>query len=108
VLALLMAAIGEPDLLVLDEHTAALDPGAAERVMAITNDLVGESDLTSLMITHNMQHAVDTGDRTVMLHRGRVLFDVDGAERAGLSVDDLVARFRQVGGELSDRSALLP
>ena len=105
-LALLMAAMGEPELLVLDEHTAALDPAAAERVMAITEELVRESNLTSLMITHNMQHAVDAGDRTVMLHRGQVLFDVEGDERAGLTVNDLIARFQQLGAELSDRSAL--
>jgi len=106
-LALLMAAIGEPDLLVLDEHAAALDPAAAERVMAITTELVRESNLTTLMITHNMQHAVDTGDRTLMLHRGRALFDVEGDERVGLSVADLVGRFQQLGADVSDRSSLI-
>ncbi len=106
-LALLMAAIGDPELLVLDEHTAALDPAAAARVMEITTELVEESDLTTLMITHNMQHAVDTGDRTLMLHRGKTLFDVEGKERDGMSVADLVAWFQQLGADVSDRSALI-
>lgn len=105
-LALLMAATSTPDLLVLDEHTAALDPGAAERVLRITNELVREEGLTALMITHNMAHATDTGDRTVMMHRGEVLFDLDGAERSAMSVDDLISRFRQLAGTLSDRAAL--
>ncbi len=105
-LALLMAAMSQPDLLVLDEHTAALDPGAAERVLQLTNELVSEEKLTALMITHNMEHATDTGDRTVMMHRGDVLFDIEGAERSGIGVSDLVDRFRELGGTLSDRSAL--
>lgn len=105
-LALLMASIGNPELLVLDEHTAALDPVAAERVMAITKDLVNESNLTTLMVTHNMQHAVEAGDRTLMFHRGQVLFDIEGAERDELSVGGLIERFQQLGAQLSDKSAL--
>lgn len=105
-LALLMAAMSRPDLLVLDEHTAALDPGAAERVLQLTNELVAEEKLTTLMVTHNMEHATDTGDRTVMMHRGEVLFDIDGDERSGMKVSDLIDRFRQLGATISDRSAL--
>jgi len=105
-LALLMAAVSKPDLLVLDEHTAALDPGAAERVLRLTNELVADEGLTTLMITHDMEHAVSTGDRTVMMHRGSVLFDVMGEERAAMTVVDLVDRFRQLGGVVSDRAAL--
>lgn len=105
-LALLMAAVSKPDLLVLDEHTAALDPGAAERVLRLTNELVAEEQLTALMITHNMDHAVDTGDRTVMMHRGSVLFDVAGDERAEMTVTDLVERFRSFRATVSDRSTL--
>ena len=105
-LALLMAAMSVPDLLVLDEHTAALDPGAAERVLQLTNDLVTEENLTALMITHNMDQATDTGDRTIMMHRGEVLFDIEGSEREALSVADLISRFRQIGGTLSDRAIL--
>ncbi|MEL6985707.1 MAG: ATP-binding cassette domain-containing protein [Actinomycetota bacterium] len=105
-LALLMATLSEPDLLVLDEHTAALDPGAAERVLQLTNEFVADEGLTALMITHNMDHATDTGDRTVMMHRGQVLFDIEGEERGATSVADLIARFRELGGTLSDRTAL--
>ena len=105
-LALLMAAMSAPDLLVLDEHTAALDPGAAERVLELTSELIREDGLTALMITHNMQHAVDTGDRTVMMHRGAVLFDVSGEQREGMAVVDLVERFRQLGATVSDRVSL--
>ena len=105
-LALLMASVSQPDLLVLDEHTAALDPGAAERVLRITNELVSDEGLTTLMITHNMDHAVSTGDRTVMMHRGSVLFDVHSEERAAMTVSDLVDRFRELGGVVSDSAAL--
>ncbi len=105
-LALLMASVSKPDLLVLDEHTAALDPGAAERVLRLTNELVAEEGLTALMITHNMEQAVTTGDRTVMMHRGSVLFDVDGEERSKMTVTDLIDRFRSLGGVVSDRSTL--
>lgn len=106
-LALLMAVMSQPDLLVLDEHTAALDPGAAERVLNITNELVSEDGLTALMITHNMQHAVETGHRTVMMHGGSILFDIDGSEREDLTVDSLVDRFRSFGATISDRSTLI-
>lgn len=106
-LALLMASMSQPDILVLDEHTAALDPGAAERVLRLTNELITEDGLTALMITHNMEHAVDTGDRTVMMHRGNVLFELEGQERADTTVTDLVERFRTLGATLSDRSALV-
>ncbi len=105
-LALLMATVSKPDLLVLDEHTAALDPGAAERVLRLTNELVAEEGLTALMVTHNMEHAVTTGDRTVMMHRGSVLFDVAGEVRSEMTVIDLVDRFRSFGGVVSDRAAL--
>lgn len=105
-LALLMATMSAPDLLVLDEHTAALDPGAAERVLELTSAFIAEEQLTALMITHNMDHATDTGDRTVMMHRGQVLFDIEGEERAATTVADLIARFRNLGGTVSDRAAL--
>jgi putative ABC transport system ATP-binding protein len=105
-LAVLMAVQGAPDLLMLDEHTAALDPAAAERVLDVTRRLTAE--VTTLMITHNMSHAVDYGDRTVMMHRGRVLFDVAGAERARLDRNALIDRFRALAtdDEFSDRTVL--
>jgi putative ABC transport system ATP-binding protein len=105
-LAVLMAMQAEPALLMLDEHTAALDPAAAERVLDVTARLAGRRHLTTLMITHNMSHAIEFGDRTVMMHRGRVLFDVDGKQRRGLTVPDLIDRFRQLASDdLSDRAA---
>ena len=106
-LAVLMAIQSEPDLLLLDEHTAALDPAAAERVLAVTTRLTEQGHITTLMITHNMSHAIEYGDRTVMMHRGRTLFDLDSQQRAGLTVTDLIQRFRELApDELSDRTAL--
>ena len=106
-LAVLMAMQSDPDLLMLDEHTAALDPAAAERGRDVTARLAAAGNLTTLMITHNMHHAIELGDRTVMMHRGRILFDLDRDERAGLTVADLIDRFRQLADDdLSDRTAL--
>lgn len=106
-MSVLMAIEAGPELLLLDEHTAALDPGAAERVLQLTEELATESGVTTLMITHNMSHAVDLGNRTVMMHKGRVLFDVAGTERAELQVPDLVAKFQNLAHDtMSDRSVL--
>ena len=106
-MAVLMAIQAEPSLLMLDEHTAALDPAAAERVLDVTRHLASGSHITTLMITHNMSHAIELGDRTVMMHRGRVLFDLDSRQRAGLTVPDLIERFRRLAADdLSDRTAL--
>jgi putative tryptophan/tyrosine transport system ATP-binding protein len=107
-LAVLMAMQGGPDLLMLDEHTAALDPAAAERVLDVTRRLTAETGITTMMITHNMSHAVDFGERTVMMHRGRVLFDVQGTERAALGRTELIDRFRALAtdDEFSDRTVL--
>ena len=92
-LALLMATLVPPQLLLLDEHTAALDPGAAGLVANLTARLVSGQGLTALMITHNMQQALNLGTRTLMLHQGQIILDISGAERAGLTVQDLVRRF---------------
>lgn len=106
-LSVLMATRAEPALLMLDEHTAALDPAAASRVLATTEELVRGQGITTLMVTHNMAHAVELGDRTVMMHRGRVLFDLDRSARAGVTVKELVDRFHQLArDELSDRALL--
>ncbi len=106
-LAVLMAMEADPALLLLDEHTAALDPAAATRVLEVTDRLVRERNITTLMITHNMSHATSVGDRTVMLHRGLVLFDIDGEEHEDLTTDQLVSRFHQLGGDdLGDRALL--
>jgi putative ABC transport system ATP-binding protein len=92
-LTLLMATLVAPQVLLLDEHTAALDPAAAALVSALTARLVAEQGLTALMVTHNMRQALSLGTRTLMLHQGQIMFDLSGAERAGLSVPDLVRRF---------------
>lgn len=106
-LAVLMAIQASPSLLMLDEHVAALDPAAAERVLAVTTQLASQTHITTLMITHNMNHAIELGDRTVMMHRGRVLFDLGAQQRAGLTLPDLIDRFRRVAADdLTDRTAL--
>ena len=105
--ALLMATISKPKLLLLDEHTAALDPASMEKVMALTKSLVERDRVTTLMITHNMQSALTYGTRTVMMDSGRIVLDVSGEERDKLTPDGLVEAFRKRnGGELSDRTLL--
>lgn len=106
-LALLMATLSKSGVLLLDEHTAALDPGMAEFVIDLTRRTVAEHKLTTLMVTHSMRQALDLGTRTVMLHEGKVVLDVKGPERAGLGVDDLVKMFRRVRGKTLDDDALL-
>ncbi len=92
-LTLLMATLRRPELLLLDEHTAALDPRAAEMVIRVTDDLVREGALTTLMVTHSMQQAVSLGDRLVMMHGGRIVADISGAEKKRLRPGDLLDRF---------------
>ena len=92
-LALAMAVIERPRILLLDEHTAALDPRTAALVMEATAATIAEASLTALMVTHNMQHALDFGSRLMMMDAGRIQLDLDGAAKRGLSVQDLVARF---------------
>ncbi len=98
-LTLLMATIEPPKLLLLDEHTAALDPATAEKVLALTEKIVSENALTCLMITHNMQSALELGNRTVMMNNGKIVFDTCGEERKGLGVNDLLLRFKEKVGE---------
>jgi putative ABC transport system ATP-binding protein len=106
--SLLMATLAPMKILLLDEHTAALDPKTAEFVLGLTREIVAEQRLTTLMVTHSMRHALDCGSRTIMLHEGRICFDVAGAARAGLDVPDLVALFAEVrGARLDDDSLLL-
>ncbi|QTX31191.1 ATP-binding cassette domain-containing protein [Aminithiophilus ramosus] len=92
-LTLLMATLRRPMLLLLDEHTAALDPRAAEMVIGVTDSLVREGKLTTLMVTHSMQQAVNLGDRLIMMHRGRIVADISGAEKKRLRPGDLLDRF---------------
>ncbi|NLJ78268.1 MAG: ATP-binding cassette domain-containing protein [Tissierellia bacterium] len=93
-LALIMAVIGEPDLLLLDEHTAALDPKTSEIVMGITEDIVEEKGLTTIMVTHNVDHAIRYGNRLIMLHRGNKIVDIVGEEKSTLTKEKLLALFK--------------
>lgn len=106
-LTLVMATIVPPKLLLLDEHTAALDPGTAEKVLELTRRVVSEEKLTCMMITHNMQSALELGNRTFMMDSGRIILDVGGAERSGLTVNDLLARFRAGVGKALDNDRML-
>ena len=106
-LTLLMATMVPPELLLLDEHTAALDPGTAEKVLELTRRTVAEHQITCLMVTHNMAQALTLGNRTLMMADGRIVLDVAGAERAGMTVDDLVARFRAGTGRALDNDRML-
>ena len=96
-LTLLMATLVTPKILLLDEHTAALDPGTAEVVLELTKKVVAENNITCLMITHNLASALALGNRTIMMADGRIVLDIGGQERTGLSVDDLLNRFRTQG-----------
>ena len=106
-LTLMMATLSTPKLLLLDEHTAALDPATAEKVLALTTKIVSENRLTCLMITHNMQSALELGSRTIMMDRGRIVFDAEGEARARLTVDDLLERFREASGRRLDNDRML-
>ena len=98
-LTLMMATINPPKLLLLDEHTAALDPATADKVIELTKKIVADNKLTCLMITHNMQSALELGNRTLMMDHGRIIIDVEGNERSGLTVDDLLTKFKELSGE---------
>lgn len=106
-LTLMMATINPPKLLLLDEHTAALDPATAELVLGLTQSIVAKDSLTCLMITHNMQSALELGNRTIMMDRGRVIFDASGDERAKLTVPDLLEKFREASGKALDNDRML-
>ena len=107
-MTLLMASLSSPKLLLLDEHTAALDPATAVRILEITQTVVAEQKLTTLMITHNMQQALTFGTRTLMLHKGQIVLDIAQEERRGLTVQGLVDKFSEVKQEaLMDDELLL-
>ena len=94
-----MATLQRPKLLLLDEHTAALDPKTAAKVLSITKEIVEEQHLTTLMITHNMRDAIEIGNRLVMMHEGRVIYDVAGQEKKNLEVEDLLKKFEEASGK---------
>ena len=106
-LTLLMATMNPPKLLLLDEHTAALDPATAEKVLQITKEVVSRHSITTLMVTHNMKNALELGNRTLMMDGGRIVLDVQGEERAGMTVADLLERFRAGAGKDLDNDRIL-
>lgn len=105
-LTLLMAVMSRPKLLLLDEHTAALDPKTSEKIMDITRNIVKDSGITTLMVTHNLKHALENGNRLFMMHRGEILADIKGIEKEKLNTSKLLGLFEQANGEeaLSDRT----
>lgn len=107
-LTLLMATLKSPKLLLLDEHTAALDPKTAEKVLSLTEKIVSEQHLTTLMITHNMRDALRYGNRLIMLYGGKILFNIDAEQKKTLTIKDLLAMFEKAAGsELNSDSLLL-
>ena len=106
-LTLLMAVMKKPKVLLLDEHTAALDPATAEKVLELTKSIVAEKKITCLMVTHNMHQALELGNRTLMMDAGRIVFDVKGEERSRMTVDDLLEKFRENAGKALDNDRIL-
>ena len=106
-LTLLMATVVTPKILLLDEHTAALDPATAEKVMKLTKDIIAERGITCLMVTHNMHQALETGNRTLMMNDGRIILDITGKERESMTVDTLLEKFREQAGTRLDNDRIL-
>ena len=105
-LSLLMAGFTHPDVMLLDEHTAALDPQLAELVTNLTKRIVEQGKLTTLMVTHNMAQALDVGNRLIMMHEGQIVVSSDAEQKAQLTVEDLMAEFAKIKGATSDRTLL--
>lgn len=103
-LCMYMVTLGKPQLLLLDEHTAALDPKSSEFVLNLTNKLVSQKQLTTVMITHNLKNAIETGNRLIMLHKGQVVIDISGKEKQELTIEKLLALFESVKGDISDEA----
>ncbi len=107
-ITLLMASLKQPKLLLLDEHTAALDPKTAAKVLEISDKIISENHLTAMMVTHNMRDAIAHGNRLVMMHEGRVIYDVSGEEKKNLHVKELLAKFEEAsGGEFANDRMIL-
>ena len=106
-LTLLMATFVTPKILLLDEHTAALDPASAEKVLALTKKIISERKLTCLMVTHNMHQALELGNRTLMMDNGSIVLDVSGDERSKMTVDDLLTEFSRKAGDALDNDRIL-
>lgn len=107
-LTLLMATLRRPKLLLLDEHTAALDPKTAKKVLELTEEIIAREALTAFMVTHNMRQAIHYGNRLIMMHEGHIIYDVQGEEKKNLKVSDLLKKFETVGddGAVNDRMLL--
>ena len=106
-LTLLMATLVTPKLLLLDEHTAALDPSTAEKVLSLTEQIVAEKGITCMMVTHNISSALSLGNRTVMMDAGRIVLQLSGAQRAAATVESLLAQFRAQAGKSLDNDRML-
>lgn len=106
-LTMLMATLVRPEILLLDEHTAALDPKTAQQILDLSARLVQEQELTALMVTHNMRQALALGNRLIMLHQGQVILDVAGEEKTAMRVEDLLERFYAVRGEVFSQDRML-
>lgn len=106
-ITLLMATLKKPKLLLLDEHTAALDPKTAKKVLDLTEKIVGENRLTTIMITHNMKDAIAIGNRLIMMNDGKIIYDVKGEEKKALTTADLLAKFKVNSGEELDNDRML-
>ena len=102
-----MATMVTPKILLLDEHTAALDPGTAEKVLSLTKSIVAEREITCLMITHNMHQALELGNRTLMMDSGKIVLDIYGEERENLTVDMLLKKFSEKAGKVLDNDRIL-
>ena len=107
-LTLLMATLQKPKVLLLDEHTAALDPKTAAKVLALTDKIITENHLTAMMVTHNMRDAIAHGNRLIMMNNGKVILNIAGEEKKKLTVEDLLQKFEEVSGEefASDKALL--
>lgn len=106
-LTLLMATLQKPQLLLLDEHTAALDPKTACKVLELTDEIVGKDQLTTLMVTHNMKDAIRVGNRLIMMHEGKIILDIKGQEKKNLQVEDLLQMFKTASGDAMDNDRML-
>ncbi len=106
-LTLLMATLKKPEILLLDEHTAALDPKTAAKVLELSDKIVAENHLTTMMVTHNMAHAIEYGNRLIMMNNGRIIYDVKGEEKKHLTVDDLLVKFEEAAGAKLNNDRML-
>lgn len=104
---LLMCTLVTPKLLLLDEHTAALDPATADKVLQLTKSIVAENNITTMMITHNIQSAIELGNRTLMMDNGKIILDIAGEERANLTMDDVLRKFKEISSKTFDNDRAL-